>query len=148
MKTFKQHLIEGSGYSSTEQGYEDYDTSPHMENAVDALNSYVGSIVMRDVLNPTLAVHRLQTQLHKFGYHFEMNALDKEGTTMLPLKYGSGTFHVERGENPMGEFVEEDGISNHIEGGISLMVTVTPTRNGKSMVEAEIVRNRDMSDTE
>ena len=119
-----------------------------MENAVDALNSYVGSIGMRDVLNPTLAVHRLQTQLHKFGYHFEMNALDKEGTTMLPLKYGSGTFHVERGENPMGEFVEEDGISNHIEGGISLMVTVTPTRNGKSMVEAEIVRNRDMSDTE
>ena len=54
---------------------------------------------------------------------------------MFPLKYGSGTFHVDRDENPMGEFVEEDGISNHIEGGISLMVTVTPVSHGKSTVE-------------
>ena len=148
MKTFKQHLSEGSRYASTQQGFDDYETSPSSLTAIEALNSFVGSVSMEDVLNPSLAVHRLQTQLHKFGYHFEMVALEKEGTTMFPLKYGSGTFHVDRDENPMGEFVEEDGISNHIEGGISLMVTVTPVSHGKSTVEAEIVRNRDMSNME
>ena len=55
MKTFKQHLIEGSGYSSTEQGYEDYDTSPHMENAVDALKKQGAQKVYAYISHPVLS---------------------------------------------------------------------------------------------
>ena len=99
-----------------------------------------------EVLNPELAVRRLQTEMAKFGYNFDLVGMDKSGTTKFPVKYGSGSFGVNRDNNSYGEFQEDDGISKHIEGGISLMVTVTPTSGGKSIVEAEIVRNLDTDD--
>ena len=77
-----------------------------------------------------------------------MNNLDRSGTTMLPMRHNGGAFEVNRDNNPYGEFQEDDGISWDIDGGISLMVTVSPSNNGKSMVEAEIVRNSDMADEE
>ena len=148
MKTFKQHLSEGTKFSPTQMQWDGYDMFPGAENALEALNSYVGSVGAEDVLNPSLVVSRLRTDLNKLGYHFEMNALDKEGTTMFPLTFGGGAQGVSYDENPYGEMVEDDGISKHIEGGVSLMVTVTPGANGKHSVQAEIVRNRDMSDME
>ena len=40
-----------------------------------------------------------------------------------------------------GEFKEDDGISNHIEGGVSLVITVDPTGYGKSLMSAQLKRN-------
>ena len=70
------------------------------------------------------------------------------GEYSLPLRYGSGTFSASYNENSYGEFVDGDGISEHIEGGISLVVTVTPMGNGKSMVSPEIRKNADVESTE
>ena len=67
---------------------------------------------------------------------------------MFSMRHNAGAFEVNRDNNPYGEFQEDDGISKHIEGGISLMVTCTPSGAGKSMVEAEIVRNSAMDDME
>ena len=144
MKTFKQHLEESHG--SLQSQWDDYDVIPSAENALEALNSMVGSIGQMEVLNPELAVRRLQTEMAKFGYNFDLNGLDKSGTSKFAVKYGSGSFEVDRDTNTYGEFKEDDGISKYIEGGISLMVTVTPTSSGKHMVEAEIVRNLDDTD--
>ena len=144
MKTFKQYLDEGHGYRQAQ--WDDYDVVPSAENAIEALNSMVGSVGNMEVLNPELAVRRLQTEMAKFGYNFDLVGMDKSGTTKFPVKYGSGSFEVNRDNNSYGEFQEDDGISKHIEGGISLMVTVTPTSGGKSIVEAEIVRNLDTDD--
>tara|TARA_B100000902_G_scaffold178043_1_gene171365 strand:- start:1901 stop:2344 length:444 start_codon:yes stop_codon:yes gene_type:complete len=141
MKTFKQHLEESHG--SLQAQWDDYDVIPSAENALEALNSMVGSVGQMEVLNPELAVRRLQTEMAKFGYNFDLSGLDKSGTSKFAVKYGSGSFGVNRDNNSYGEFQEDDGISKYIEGGISLMVTVTPTGNGKSMVDAEIVRNLD-----
>ena len=148
MKTFKQHLEEGSKFSPGQSQWDDTELLPSAEMAIEALNAYVGSIGEQEVLNPTLAVKRLQTNLSKIGYSFEMNNLDRSGTTMHPMRHNGGAFEVNRDNNPYGEFQEDDGISRHIDGGISLMVTVSPSNNGKSMVEAEIVRNSDMADEE
>ena len=136
MKTFKQHLEESHG--SLQSQWDDYDVIPS-KNALEALNSMVGSIGQMEVLNPELAVRRLQTEMAKFGYNFDLNGLDKSGTSKFVVKYGSGSFGVNRDNNTYGEFQEDDGISKYIEGGISLMVTVTPTSSGKHMVER---RNR------
>ena len=70
-----------------------------------------------------------------------------EGEYSLPLRYGSGTFNATYDENPYGEFTEGDGISNHIPGGISLAILVSPVGNGKSIVGAEILRNADIETT-
>ena len=148
MKTFKQHLEEATKFTPAQVQYDDYEMLPNAETAMEALNAYVGSIGEQEVLNPTLAVKRLQTNLSKIGYYFEMMDLDKSGTTMFAMRHNAGAFGVNRDNNPYGEFQEDDGISKHIEGGISLMVTCTPSSNGKSMVEAEIVRNSDTMDEE
>ena len=148
MKTFKQHLEEATKFTPAQVQYDDHEMLPNAETAIEALNAYVGSIGEQEVLNPTLAVKRLQTNLSKIGYYFEMMDLDKSGTTMFAMRHNAGAFEVNRDNNPYGEFQEDDGISRHIEGGISLMVTCTPSGSGKSMVEAEIVRNSDSMDEE
>ena len=66
-----------------------------------------------------------------------------EGTYSLPLRYGAGSFEVNRDENPYGEFKEDDGISQHIQGGVSLLIDVTHSGHGKSLMNAQIVRNVD-----
>ena len=153
MKTFKEHITEAfstRGMPQIQQQWQDQDVIPSAETAVEALNSYVGSIGEHEYMNPRLAVKKLQENLSRLGYEFDMPTIEasSSGEYSLPLSYGSGSFEVNREENPYGEFVEGDGISDHIAGGISLLVTVSPMGNGKSMVGAEIVRNADMESTE
>ena len=81
MKTFKQYLDEGHGYRQAQ--WDDYDVVPSAENAIEALNSMVGSVGNMEVLNPELAVRRLQTEMSKFGYNFDLVGMDKSGTTQI-----------------------------------------------------------------
>ena len=146
MKSFKEHIKEGffgKGAPKYQQVYQDQDAMPSAPDSIEALNSYVGEIGEHEVMNPKLALSRLKENISKLGYEFDMAGLDVDGTTSFPLRYGAGSMGVSYDENPYGEFQEDDGISKHIEGGLSLMVTVTPTGTGKSIVNAEVVRNMD-----
>ena len=152
MKTFKEHITEAfstGGMPVVHQQWQDQDAMPSAETAVEALNALVGAIGDHEFMNPRIAFKKLEENLQKLGYHFEMPTIDGgEGEYSLPLRYGSGTFNATYDENPYGEFTESDGISEHIQGGISLVVTVTPVGNGKSLVSPEILRNADMESTE
>ena len=148
MKSFKQHLAEHSDGAFKRQ-WMDQDTIPSSEHAIEALNSLVGQMAEHEYLNPQIGIEVLESQLGKLGYHFEAPTLDGgDGQYSLPLSYGAGTFEADRSENPYGEFKEGDGISDHIQGGVSLVVTVTPVGNGKSLVSPEILKNADMESTE
>ena len=142
MKTFKEHLFEhSSGYT---QQWQDQDVMPSAATAIEALNSFIGQMAEQEYLNPKVGIEKLQSNLEKFGYYFEAPIPDGgEGSYSLPLRYGAGTFEVNRDENPYGEFQEDDGISQHIQGGISLVIGVTKSSNGKSLMNAQIVRNVD-----
>ena len=141
MKTFKQHLAEHSAKAFKSQ-WMDQDTMPSAEHAIEALNSLVGQIAEHEYLNPKVGIEVLESQLGKLGYHFEKPTLDGgDGQYSLPLSYGSGSFEVDRSQNPYGEFKEGDGISNHIEGGVSLVITVDPTGYSKSLMSAQLKRN-------
>jgi|TARA_B110000285_G_scaffold235060_1_gene314484 hypothetical protein len=139
MKTFKTYISEHS--SNIQQQYQDQDVHPSQEVAVEALNSYVGSIGELEYVNPRLGVSKLQDNLNKFGYSFEMPKVEAEGEYSLPLTYNGGTFEANRDENPYGEFKQGDGISEHIPGGINLVISVMPIGGGKTSVGAEIVKN-------
>ena len=142
MKTFKQHLSEHSG--AYKRQWMDQDTMPSAANALEALNSLIGQMAEHEYLNPQVGIEKLQSGLGKLGYHFETPTLDGgEGTYSLPLSYGSGTFENDLSQNPYGEFKEGDGISDHIEGGVSLQIDVMPSGAGKSLMNAELVRNTD-----
>ena len=152
MKTFKEYVSEGfsnAGMPVVQQQWSDNDALPSAETAVEALNAFVGAIGDHEFMNPRIAFKQLEENLQKLGYHFEMTTIDGDvGEYSLTLRYGSGTFNATYDENPYGEFSESDGISEHIQGGISLIVTVTPVGNGKSIVSPEILRNADMESTE
>ena len=114
MKSFKQHLTEHSGGVYFQQ-FQDQDTMPSSEHAIEALNSYVGQMENHEYLNPKIGIEILQTQLGKLGYHFESPTLDGgDGEYSMPLSYGNGTFQADYDENSYGEFKEGDGISDHI----------------------------------
>ena len=152
MKTFKEYVTEGfsdGGLPVIQQQWSDNDALPSAETAVEALNAFVGAIGDHEYMNPRIAFKQLEENLQKLGYHFDMPTIDGgEGQYSVPLRYGSGTFRANYDENPYGEYQETDGISEHIQGGISLVVTVTPVGNGKSLVSPEILRNADMESTE
>jgi hypothetical protein len=152
MKTFKEYVSESfssSGMPVVQQQWSDNDALPSAETAVEALNAFVGAIGDHEYMNPSIAFKKLEENLQKLGYHFEMPTIDGgEGNYSMPLRYGSGTFRANYDENPYGEYQETDGISEHIQGGISLVVTVTPVGNGKSIISPEILRNADMESTE
>ena len=142
MKTFKEHLSEHSGAFNRQ--WMDQDTIPSASHALEALNSLIGQMAEQEYLNPQIGIEKLQSGLGKLGYHFESPTLDVgKGTYSIPLSYGAGTFEVNRDENPYGEFKEDDGISQHIQGGVSLVIEVINSGNGKSLMNAEIVRNAD-----
>ena len=151
MKTFKEHITEAfsdGGLPTIQQQWSDNDALPSAETAVEALNAFVGAIGEHEYMNPRIAFKKLEENLQKLGYHFDMPTIDGEVEEYsLPLRYGSGTFNATYDENPYGEFTESDGISEHIQGGISLVVSVSPIGNGKSLVSPEIRRNTDIEST-
>ena len=152
MKTFKEYVTEGfsdGGLPVIQQQWSDNDALPSAETAVEALNALVGAIGEHEYMNPRIAFKNLEENLQKLGYHFDMPTIDGgEGQYSVPLRYGNGTFRANYDENPYGEYQETDGISEHIQGGISLVVTVTPVGNGKSLVSPEILKTADMESTE
>jgi len=143
MKTFKQHLEEHSGGAFKRQ-WDDQDTMPSSEHAIEALNSLVGQVAEHEYLNPKVGIEVLESQLGKLGYHFDKPTLDGgNGQYSIPLRYGNGTFRANYDENPYGEYQETDGISEHIPGGVSLVIDVTNSGNGKSLMNAQLIRNTD-----
>ena len=152
MKTFKEYVSEGfsnAGMPVMQQQWQDQDAMPSAETAVEALNAFVGAVGDHEYMNPRIAFKKLEENLQKLGYHFDMPTIDGGGGEYsLPLRYGSGTFSASYNENSYGEYVDGDGISEHIQGGISLVVSVTPIGNGKSIVSPEIIRNADVEPTE
>ena len=46
-------------------------------------------------------------------------------------------------DTPLNFFKEGDGISQHIQGGVSLSIDVIASGDGKSLMNAQIVRNTD-----
>ena len=140
MKSFKQHLEEHSG--AYKRQWLDQDTIPSAPHALEALNSLIGQMAEQEYLNPQVGVEKLQSGLGKLGYHFEAPSLMAgEHEYSMPLSYGSGTFENDMSQNPYGEFKEGDGISDHIEGGVSLKISVQPSGDGKSLMNAQLVRN-------
>ena len=142
MKTFKEHLSEHSGAFSRQ--WMDQETIPSASHAIEALNSLIGQMAEQEYLNPQVGIEKLESGLGKLGYHFVSPKLDGgEGSYSIPLSYGAGTFENDLSQNPYGEFKEGDGISDHIQGGISMVIDVTPSGHGKSLMNAQIVRNDD-----
>ena len=125
MKTFKGYLEEAGPVGLQHQtsvdvdGQDTYDiTNPAVLKRV---NAFVGSIADREYLIPENAVDQLRNFLQRIGLTFPKVELPESGSVTVPLTQWGGRFGKDLSTD-FDEFVNDDGITNRKEGGLSLNV--------------------------
>ena len=143
MKNFKKYLAETGAVGITHQtspnvdGYDTFDISN--PSVLKRVNAFVGSIADREYLVPESAVHQLRNFLMRIGLQFpKVEMPEGSGNVTVPLSQWGGRFGKDLSTD-FDEFVNDDGITNRIEGGLSLKIESEPVRNGSYKVYAKIV---------
>ena len=133
MESFKKFISEGSFVSQTYHSVEhpnnlggslEINTAQLSDPAVRRrLNAVVGQIGNAEYLVPEHAVHRLRGTLNKIGLSFPATPVfeGQSGSFDLQLSLFGGRFGKDE-NTPYDEFVNDDGISNQVEGGLSLKI--------------------------
>ena len=127
MKSFMSYVKENLVGTSNERGI-DADTGMSAGDVTNAdtlrkLNAYIGSIGNMEYLLPEHALNRLKTSLMKVGLSFgEIPSMEgSNGSFDLPLTRFGGRFGKDE-NTPSDEFINDDGISHIIEGGLALKI--------------------------
>ena len=148
MKTFKQHIKEGSytGYMGDAQGVgvavqnsiEDSNIGAHNIHDPEVLkqvNAFVGSIAEREYLSPQKAVNELKEKLGRVGLSFDCQIEGDKGSKTVDVKQFGGRF----GKDTDGSDINDDGISHKKEGGLKIEISHELLQTGTSKVYAKLV---------
>ena len=144
MKSFKSHIKEGLGVGTTDQMLNvDADINPSAisnPKVIRALNAYVGAIANMEYILPEHALNKLRNSLSRVGFSFgsipEMT--EKSGSFQLPLTKFGGRFGKDT-DTPSDEFLNDDGISHMVAGGLALKIQYEMLSNSSCRIFAEIV---------
>ena len=118
-------------------GYDTYDIAN--PDVLKRVNAFVGSIADREYLIPENAIGQLRNFLMRIGLSFPKVEIPESGSVTVPLTQWGGRFG-KLPETDFDEFVDDDGITNRIEGGLSLQVKTEAVANtGSWKVYAKIV---------
>lgn len=139
MKTFKQHIREeGEGIGTHDQNaIEDGSIGVHNVHDPDVLkrvNAFVGSISMKEYINPQQAVDELKNKLMRIGLNFDLTLEGDSGTTTVDVSRFKTFGQADDGQN-----IDNDGISDVKEGGLKLKVEHGKTSSGTSKVYAKLI---------
>tara|TARA_A100001011_G_scaffold392786_1_gene481129 strand:- start:646 stop:1077 length:432 start_codon:yes stop_codon:yes gene_type:complete len=142
MKSFNSFIKEGGIGTSDQNMAVDLGintaaiTNPQV---IRRLNAYVGAIANMEYMLPEHALNKLKEKLGRVGFSFgaipEMT--EKSGSFDLPLSVLGGRFGKDL-DTPYDEFVNDDGISNKIEGGLALKIQYEMLSNNSCKVFAKI----------
>ena len=144
MKSFKSHIKEALGVGPTDQMLNvDADINPSAisnPKVLKALNAYVGAIANMEYILPEHTLNKLRNSLSRVGFSFgsipEMT--EKSGSFQLPLTKFGGRFGKDT-DTPSDEFLNDDGISHMVEGGLALKIQYEMLSNSSCRIFAEIV---------
>ena len=108
-------------------------------DVVRKLNSVVGRIFAEDQFDPYNRLQLMRNSLLKLGLTFnEYPPMSEEnGEFSLPLTLFGGRFGKDE-NTPYNEFLQDDGISNQVEGGLSLNVSYEMTETNQFRIRAKI----------
>ena len=139
MKNFKSFLNE-MHTSHQNQAIDNNTNMSALSNpeVMKKLNAWVGTIAGSYVL-PEDAVSKLRSSLMKVGLTFgEVPMMEGEsGTVELPLTLFGGRFGKEV-DTPHDEFVNDDGLSHMIEGGLTLAIGYEMQEDNSCRLTAKI----------
>ena len=143
MKNFNQYVTEaGTGaagrWNQTPVTYNQTDPFDLANPTVlQRVNAFVGSIADREYLIPEAAIEQLRNFLMRVGVQFPKVDLPEGGAISLPLSQWGGRFGKDL-NTPYDEFVNDDGITDRLPGGLSLEIKTEAVANGSWKVYAEI----------
>jgi len=144
MKKFKQVIAENGplpgGGSQAVFGRNPANGS-FSPSVVKKVNAIIGSYVIEDLTDPMSALTRIRGSLSNIGLSFPAISDDmmaeQKGEMTLPLTLFGGRFGKDT-DTPHNEFINDDGISNKIEGGLSLNITYETTDTNQCRLRASI----------
>tara|TARA_R110002049_G_scaffold125791_2_gene281489 strand:+ start:1760 stop:2239 length:480 start_codon:yes stop_codon:yes gene_type:complete len=144
MKTFKQinDLQEsGVGPHSQPMSMDGNMNMAALENpqVVRSLNTFVGAIANQPYELPEQAIAALREKLSRVGLEFEPTPAmtEKKGSFDLKMSLFGGRFGKDE-NTPFNEFLKDDGISNKVEGGLSLKLNYEMLENNACKITASI----------
>ena len=141
MKSFKNFFKENVGTSDQNMAVDQGINPSEIQNpkVLKALNAYVGAIANMEYMLPEHALNKLKEKLGRLGFSFgaipEMT--EKSGSFDLPLSLFGGRYGKDL-DTPYDEIVNDDGISNKIEGGLALKIQYEMLGNSSCKVFAKI----------
>ena len=138
MKTFRQ-LTELTGTSHQDRAL-DKNINPGVftdPEVLKKINTWVGQIAGSYVM-PEEAVHQLRSSLLKIGLTFGEAAMTgNSGSVELPLTLYGGRFGKDT-DTPYDEFMNDDGISHQVEGGLALVLNYEMNEDNSYRLTASI----------
>ena len=141
MRTFKNFIKENVGTSDQNMAVDNGINPSEIQNpkVLKALNAYVGAIANMEYMLPEHALNKLRNSLSKVGFSFgaipEMT--EKSGSFDLPLTKFGGRFGKDL-DTPTDEFLDDDGITHMVEGGLALKIQYEMLSNSSCRIFAEI----------
>ena len=145
MKSFKAHLREKHAAAVSPHGIAmDQDINPAaMGNpeVVKRLNAFVGLIGNKEFILPEHGLNTLRNRLASIGLGVEAapDMTGPSGSFELQMNSFGGRFGKD-GNTPIDEFLDDDGISHIVEGGLKLKVDYEMNgRNNSCKLYASIV---------
>ena len=141
MRTFKNFIKENVGTSDQNMASDMGINPSEIQNpkVLKTLNAYVGAIANMEYILPEHALNKLRNSLSKVGFSFgaipEMT--EKSGSFDLPLTKFGGRFGKDL-DTPTDEFLNDDGISHMVEGGLALKIQYEMLSNSSCRIFAEI----------
>ena len=141
MRTFKNFIKENVGTSDQNMAVDNGINPSEIQNprVLKALNAYVGAIANMEYMLPEHALNKLKEKLGRLGFAFgaipEMT--EKSGSFDLPLTKFGGRFGKDL-DTPTDEFLNDDGISHMVEGGLALKIQYEMLSKSSCRIFAEI----------
>ena len=148
MQSFRTFFKEASGFPTGPVGENPNNLAGSIEinpaalgnpNVVRRLNAVIGAIANMEYILPEHALHRMKGSLNKIGISFGAypEMMDESGSFELPLTLYGGRFGKDE-NTPTDEFLNDDGISNMVEGGLTLKVRYEMINNNSCKVFAKV----------
>ena len=142
MKTFKQVIKEsGVGPHAQPRAVDGNLNMAALENpsVQKSLNAFVGAIANQNYELPEQAISNLRERLMRVGLEFPTvpAMTENKGSFSLPLSLFGGRFGKDE-NTPFNEFINDDGISNKVEGGLKLELSYEMQENNACKITASI----------
>tara|TARA_B100000424_G_C22625132_1_gene347016 strand:- start:100 stop:540 length:441 start_codon:yes stop_codon:yes gene_type:complete len=145
MKSFKRFVKEDAGFTdqNTNSLVGSLEVNPSEVGnpaVLRRLNAIIGSVADHEYIVAEHAIDRLKNGLGKVGLALggPVPTMEgKSGSFSIPLTLFGGRFGKDT-DTPIDEFLNDDGISHMVEGGLSLNIEYEMIRNNSCKVYATI----------